>query len=144
MYRKMLSQPDDILNSSFAMRLRIAGLRVSMAKLLRARWDAGERNFTLLNEARECLDNALETYTDLCLMAEEAFDTANADRDLPESEKKLAQRILDETRMEYSDVLGLLGRLCLAQGDYEVSFNSRSCPHHAMCTCFDREPCTCF
>lgn len=40
MYRKMLSQPDDVLNSSFAMRMRIAGLRVSMSKLLRARFGA--------------------------------------------------------------------------------------------------------
>ena len=37
MYRKMLDQPDDVINSSFAMRLRISGLRVSLAKLLRGR-----------------------------------------------------------------------------------------------------------
>ena len=175
MYRKMLSQPADVLNSSFAMRLRIAGLRVSMAKLLRQRWDqrsitVGDEgpgtgnpgvsgsDFSLLNEARGNLDLALQTYTDLVLMAEEAYETAISDRDLPESEKGFATKVLEDTRMacvyytqsafttpiltnpfplgsmndlclerpwltelvcRYADVLGLLGRLCLAQGDYE-------------------------
>lgn len=140
MYRKMLSQPEDVLNSSFAMRLRIAGLRVSMARLLRQRWDqraipkgdeepsganpsgsggGGASDFALLNEARTNLDLALVTYADLVLMAEEAYDTAMNDRDLPESEKRFAEKVLEDTRREYADVLGLLGRLCLAQGDYE-------------------------
>jgi len=50
MYRKMLSQPDDVLNSSFAMRMRIAGLRVSMSKLLRARFDSSKNKKTLQSE----------------------------------------------------------------------------------------------
>ena len=33
-----------------AMHAVVAGLRVSMAKLLRSRWDKGERDFSLLNE----------------------------------------------------------------------------------------------
>ena len=119
MYRKMLDQPDDVINSSFAMRLRISGLRVSLAKLLRGRWDQGERNFALLNEARNCLDTALETFSSLLVAAEDAYDTANADRDLPQIEKDLSKRILVETKMEYADILGFLGRRCMLQGDYE-------------------------
>jgi hypothetical protein len=34
MYRKMLGQPEDLLGSSFSMRLRVANLRVSMARVL--------------------------------------------------------------------------------------------------------------
>ena len=60
------------------MRLRVSGLRVSLAKLLRGRWDQGERDFMLLNEARQCLDLALETFGGLVLAAEDAFDTAQA------------------------------------------------------------------
>jgi hypothetical protein len=103
MYRKMLSQPSDVLNSSFAMRLRIAGLRVSMAKLLRQRWDNPDDkgSFELLGEARSNLDQALTTYTDLVLIAEEAHDTAMADRDLPETEKRFAGKVLQDTRIQY-------------------------------------------
>ena len=103
------------------MRLRVSGLRVSLAKLLRGRWDQGERDFMLLNEARQCLDLALETFGGLVLAAEDAFDTAQADRDLPKIEKELTERVLLETRMEHADVLGFLGRLCLLQGDYEAA-----------------------
>eukprot|EP00281_Chroomonas_sp_CCMP1168_P016705 CAMPEP_0206213816 /NCGR_PEP_ID=MMETSP0047_2-20121206/1322_1 /ASSEMBLY_ACC=CAM_ASM_000192 /TAXON_ID=195065 /ORGANISM="Chroomonas mesostigmatica_cf, Strain CCMP1168" /LENGTH=1638 /DNA_ID=CAMNT_0053635987 /DNA_START=66 /DNA_END=4982 /DNA_ORIENTATION=+ len=120
MYRKMLSQPEDVLNSSFAMRMRIAGLRVSMAKLLRVRWDRGERDFSLLNEGRANLESAMKTYEELTVAAEEANDIASNDRDLPEAEKRLAARVLADTRILYADVLGLIGRLCLAQGDYEA------------------------
>lgn len=100
MYRKMLDQPDDVIASSFAMRLRIAGLRVSLAKLLRGRWDQGERDFALLNEARTNLDTALETFKGLVLAAEDAYDTAHADKDLPQIEKDLTEKILQDTRME--------------------------------------------
>lgn len=120
MYRKMLDQPDDVVNSSFAMRLRISGLQVSLAKLLRGRWDQGERDFVLLNEARTLLDRALHTFGGLLLAAEDAHDTAHSDKDLPQLEKDLTDRILLETRMEHADVLGILGRLCLLQGDYEA------------------------
>ena len=130
------SQPDDVINSSFAMRMRIAGLRVSLAKLLRRRWDAGEHDFALLNEARALLDSALETFTDLVnaagpapplsrgcgdaesrqrrkveadapprlteraphgpASAEDAYDNAMADRDLPASEQRLAAKVLED------------------------------------------------
>jgi len=120
MYRKMLDQPDDVTTSSFAMRMRIAGLRVSLAKLLRNRWDAGEHDFALLNEARSGLDKALETYTDLVNAAEDAYDSAMADRDMPASERRLAAKVLEDTRMEFADVLGFVGRLCLLQGDFEA------------------------
>jgi hypothetical protein len=43
------------------------------------------------------------------------LQVASADRDLPEPEKRLAARVLHETRLLYADVLGLIGRLCLAQ-----------------------------
>jgi hypothetical protein len=49
MYRKMLGQPDDLLNSSFSMSLSIANLLVSMARVLHAQWDAGTRDFALFN-----------------------------------------------------------------------------------------------
>lgn len=40
---------------------------------------------------------------------------ASTDRDLPDAEKRLAARVLFDTRLLYADVLGLIGRLCLAQ-----------------------------
>ena len=82
------------------MRLRIAGLRVSLAKLLRGRWDQGESDFALLNEARTCLDTALVLFGGLVVAAEDAYDTAWADKDLPQVEKDLTAKILFETRME--------------------------------------------
>ena len=54
----------------------------------------------LLNEARSCLDTALETFGGLVLAAEDAYDTAHADQDLPQVEKDVSKRILLETRME--------------------------------------------
>ena len=120
MYRKMLGQPDDLLNSSFSMRLRIANLRVSMAKVLHTQWDAGARNFSLLNEARDCLEQARATFEELVVIAEDARDSALQDQDLPDAEKRIASRVYEELAMEHSNVLGLSGRLCIAQGDYEA------------------------
>jgi hypothetical protein len=34
-------------------------------------------------------------------------------------EKDLTEKILLETRLEHADVLAILGRLCMEQGDYE-------------------------
>ena len=47
MYRKMLQQPEDMLRSSFSMRLRIANLRVSMAKVALPHPIAWGSEFTL-------------------------------------------------------------------------------------------------
>lgn len=45
-----------------------------MSKLLRARWDKGERDFSLLNEGRTNLELAMQTYKELTVAAEEAND----------------------------------------------------------------------
>eukprot|EP00960_Hanusia_phi_P047030 758184-Hanusia_phi.AAC.8 len=146
-YKKMVDQPKDVVESSLGMRMRITGLQVSLAKLYRARWNNGERDFALMNTARSYLENAFKSYSDLLVAAEDVYENVRAQKDLPQSEKDLAANILQETRNEFTDVLGIIGQVCVSQGDYESaedylyrglkaceSFNHSNHPSVAMIT----------